>query len=171
VPSLNQLTILGNLGGDPELRYTPDGKAVTNLSVAVTRAWPDQSKDTGWAEETVWFRVDCWDQLAERVAERAKKGDAVLVTGRVKPVRTYSRQDGTTGASLEVRAQGVVILGRREKTGDEDLQFDRPQSTLTDAQLEQATGGGTVVREGEVPVGLGSPARTTEAVDIDDIPF
>ena len=160
MPSLNQLTILGNLGGDPELRYTPEGKAVTNLSVAVTRAWPDQTKDTGWAEETVWFRVDCWDQLAERVAEKAHKGDTVLVNGRVKPVRTYSRQDGTVGASLEVRALQVIVLGRRERQEGEEP-FHRAASPVTDEQLVAATGGGTVST---------APA-TTDTVDIDDIPF
>jgi single-strand DNA-binding protein len=152
VPALNSITILGNLGGDPELRYTPDGTAVTNLSVAVTRAWPDQNQTSGWAEETIWFRVDVWREQAERIAERAHKGDTVLVQGRIKPIRQYTRSDGTAGASLEIRANQVLVLGRREMVEERG-------ATPTDEQLVAATGGGTVF------------ADVPKTDDIDDIPF
>jgi single-strand DNA-binding protein len=95
----------GHLGRDPELRYTPNGVPVCDLSVAtsprvkVGEEWQDRG-------ETLWFKVSCWRALAEHVAASFKKGDRVLVQGRLLQ-QTYQRQDGTTGVSMVVDA-GLV---------------------------------------------------------------
>ena len=118
--SLNKIQIIGNLGADPELRFTPDGKQVVNLRIATNRSWPDGNG--GWNEESIWFNVDQWDEKAERAAERLRKGDQVYVEGRLKPARQYTRQDGTVGVSLEISAFTILKLGKRtDDDGDNQL--------------------------------------------------
>jgi single-strand DNA-binding protein len=113
----HRVIILGNLGRDPELRYTPTGKAVCDFSVATNRNWTNAD---GTAEsEVCWFRVTAWGKLAELFNQYLAKGEAVYVEGRLNPdnasggPRTYTRQDGTCGASYEVTAETVRFLGRR----------------------------------------------------------
>lgn len=119
-----RIVIVGNLGRDPEMRYMPDGTAVTNLSVATSRRWTDRQSGEQ-REETAWFRVSVWGQQAETVNQYLSKGRQVLVEGRLRPdpetggPRLYTRQDGTVGASFEVRAFTVRFLGGRDTTGFE----------------------------------------------------
>ena len=114
-----KITIAGNLGRDPEMRYTPDGKAVTNLSVATSRKWT--GNDGQKQEETTWFNVSVWGSQAEACNQYLSKGSKVLVEGRIKPdpqtggPRIWTRQDGTSGASFEVSANRVVFLSSREE--------------------------------------------------------
>ena len=110
-----KLIIAGNLGSDPEMRYMPDGQAVTNLSVATNRKWTN--KATGEIQkETTWFRVSVWGKQAEAANEYLSKGSKVLVEGRLKPdpdtgsPRVYARNDGMAGASYEVAASRVQFL-------------------------------------------------------------
>src|SRR5688572_20359560 len=117
------LTIVGNLGRDPELRYLPSGEAVCNLSVATNRRWND--RQTGQPQEEVcWFRVSVWGKQGEACNEYLSKGRQVLVEGRLRPdpetggPRVYFRQDGTTGASFEVVAHTVRFLGGRNGNGN-----------------------------------------------------
>lgn len=122
-----KLILVGNLGRDPEMRYLPDGTAVTNLSVATNRSWTDRSSGES-RKETTWFRVSVWGRQAEAVNEYLKKGSPVLVEGRLEVdpqsggPRTFTRQDGTVGSSFEVRASNVRFIGGREDTSytDED---------------------------------------------------
>ena len=111
-----KLTIVGNLGQDPEMRYMPDGQAVTNLSVATNRRWPDRA--TGeMQEEVTWVRVSVWGKQAEAANQYLSKGRQVLVEGRLRPdpntggPRLWTRQDGTVGASFEMVAERVQFLG------------------------------------------------------------
>lgn len=104
-----QITIIGNLGGDPEMRYTPGGDAVTSFNVATSRKYKNAAGVT--VEQTTWHRVSCWRKLAEVVAEHAKRGNRVLVVGTVE---AHAWRDGRTGeprASLEVTASTVRLLG------------------------------------------------------------
>jgi len=112
----HKIIIVGYLGRDPEMRYTQDGTPVTNFSVATSRKWnrPDGSQ----GEETIWFRVSAWRRLAETCNEYLQKGRLVLVEGRLQPddrgnPRTFTRNDGTAGASFEVTAFTVKFLGGR----------------------------------------------------------
>lgn len=111
-----QLTLIGNVGADPEMKYTPSGVAVTSLSVAVSRSWTGQDGEK--QEKTVWFRVSCWQKLAEVVAEHVKKGQRVLVVGELEEARAYTDREGNLRGSLEVRAQTVRFLTPKgEQTG------------------------------------------------------
>jgi single-strand DNA-binding protein len=112
-----KIIIVGNLGRDPEMRYTPQGTPVTNLSVATNRRWTNADGTPG--EETIWFRVSVWGKQAEACNQYLSKGRQVLVEGRLRPdpntggPRIWTRQDGTPGASFEITALNVRFLGGR----------------------------------------------------------
>ena len=112
-----QIIIVGNLGKDPEMRYTPSGTPVTSLSVATNRKYT--GSDGQVVKETTWFRVSVFGKMAETCAQYLKKGSGVLVEGRLTPdknsggPRTYQRQDGTLGATYEVFANNVRFLSSR----------------------------------------------------------
>jgi single-strand DNA-binding protein len=113
--SVNQVIIIGNLGRDPEVRYTPNGSAVCNVSVATTRAW--KSKDSGdKVEETEWHRVVFYDRLAEIAGEYLKKGRSVYVEGRLK-TRKWQDKDGVEKFTTEIIAEEMKMLGGREGMG------------------------------------------------------
>lgn len=100
--SENQITIVGNLTEDPELRYTPNGAAVANLRVAVNRRTPDGSG--GWKDaETSFFRVNAWRSLAENAAESLTRGSRVVVVGRLRS-RSWENQEGETRSAVEIEA-------------------------------------------------------------------
>jgi single-strand DNA-binding protein len=118
-----KIIVVGNLGGDPEMRYLPDGTAVTNFSVATNRRWTDQR--TGQpVDETTWFRVSVFGRQAESANQYLSKGRQVLVEGRLQPdaqtggPRLWTGQDGTVRASYEIRALTVQFLGGRDQVGD-----------------------------------------------------
>lgn len=116
----------GHLGGDPELRFTPAGKAVANFSVAVTDRVKDASGE--WADgETTWFRIVAWEHVAEAVAEHLRKGDKVFVRGPEK-VQQYEAKDGSTGLSREVTVNGrewfVAVLPKPPAKGQPQQQKD-----------------------------------------------
>ncbi len=111
------IIIVGNLGRDPEMRYTPNGQAVTNFSVASTRRYP--GSDGQMVDETTWFRISAWGKQAETCNTYLQKGSKVLVEGRLIPDRNtgnpriWNRQDGTPAASFEVNASTVRFLTPR----------------------------------------------------------
>lgn len=114
------LIIAGNLGKDPEMRYTPTGQAVTSFSVATTRQYTTGSGEQ--VKETIWFRISAWGKTAEVCNQYLKKGSKVLIEGRLTPdkatggPRIYTRQDGTAGSSFEVTASTVRFLSSRGET-------------------------------------------------------
>lgn len=121
-----KLIIVGNLGADPELRWTQSGHAVTNFSMAVNRSYTDSNGQQ--IDETTWYRISVWGGQAEAVNQYLQQGSRVLVEGRLKSdpetggPRVYQRQDGTWGASYEVTARRVVFLSSRSE--DEAYQAD-----------------------------------------------
>jgi single-strand DNA-binding protein len=116
-----QLIIVGNLGRDPEMRYTPSGTPVTSMNIATNRKYT--GSDGQVVKETTWFRVSVFGKMAETCAQYLKKGSAVLVEGRLTPdktsggPRTYQRQDGTMSATYEVFANNVRFLSSRSEGG------------------------------------------------------
>lgn len=112
------LIIVGNLGRDPEMRYTPSGQPVTSFSVATSRQYTGNNGQV--VKETIWFRVTTWGKQAEICNQYLKKGSKVLIEGRLNPdpntggPRLWTRQDGTAGASYEVTASTVRFLSNRE---------------------------------------------------------
>jgi len=116
--SLNKVMIIGNLGKDPELRYTSRGTPVCNFTVAVNR--PGRTDDaTGQRaeEETEWFSVVAWDKLAEICSQYLVKGKRVYVEGRLQS-RSWEGQDGQKRTRVEVLTQQMVMLDGRDRTGD-----------------------------------------------------
>ncbi len=111
------IIVVGYLGRDPEMRYTPGGQAVTNFNVATSRQYT--GSDGQQVKETIWFRISVWGKQAETCNQYLKKGRPVLVEGRLNPdpatggPRIWTKQDGTAGASFEVTAQTVRFLGGR----------------------------------------------------------
>jgi len=110
----SQITLVGRLGSDPTMRFTPGGKPVTTFSLATSRSYTDSAGKK--VEETAWWRVSVWGPQAEFCNQYLSKGSAVLVVGRLRPdpetggPRVYTRKDGTTGASFEVTAENVRFL-------------------------------------------------------------
>jgi single-strand DNA-binding protein len=111
------IIIVGNVGRDPEMRYTATGQAVTTFSVATNRSYNNQQGQL--VKETMWFRVTTWGKQAETCSQYVKKGSKVLVEGRLTPdastggPRIWNRQDGTPSASYEVSANTVRFLSSR----------------------------------------------------------
>ncbi|WP_343642840.1 single-stranded DNA-binding protein [Roseateles sp.] len=117
--SVNKVIILGNLGRDPELRYTPSGSAVCNVSIATTRNW--KSREGGERqEETEWHRVVFYDRLAEIAGEYLKKGRPVYVEGRLK-TRKWQDKEGKDNYTTEIIAEQMQLLGGREGGGGDDM--------------------------------------------------
>jgi single-strand DNA-binding protein len=118
------IIFVGNLGRDPEMRYTPGGQAVTNFSVAINDNYTSSSGEK--VERTIWIRVSTWGKQAEICNQYLKKGRKVLVEGRLVPdnatggPRIWNRQDGTPAASYEVSASTVRFLTPR---GEEEGGF------------------------------------------------
>jgi single-strand DNA-binding protein len=112
--SLNKAMIIGNLGRDPEMRYTPTGQAVTQFTVAVNHSHKDASGE--WKEETEWFRVVAWGPLAERTAENLRKGRKVYVEGRLQ-TRNWEDKDGQKRYTTELIASAVTALDRAREDG------------------------------------------------------
>jgi len=136
------ITLVGNLGRDPELRYTPAGQPVTDLSVATKEVWKDQAGEK--QDRTTWWKVSVWGKQAENCNQFLTKGSRVLVEGTLRGdesgnPRTYQKKDGTTGSSFEMTAKEVRFLSA--KNGSDD-------------------GGGAA-----------SPAATKVGVAMDDLPF
>lgn len=115
------LILVGNLGRDPEMRYLPDGKAVTNFSMATNREWPNN--DGTKSKETTWFRISAFGRLAEVCNQYLHSGDQVLVEGHLIPdkdsggPRIWTGTDGVPRASFEVRADTVKFINTR-RDGD-----------------------------------------------------
>ena len=119
--SYQTIIVVGRLGKDPEMRYTPSGQAVASFSLATDRQYTGQ--DGTVVKETTWFRVSVWGKQAETVNQYLSKGKMVLVEGRLQAdpksggPRIYQRQDGTSGASFEISANTVRFLSPRSEGG------------------------------------------------------
>lgn len=114
--------IVGNVGKDPEMRYTPSGQAVTSFSVATNRQYTASNGEQ--VKETIWFRVSAWGKQAEICNQYLRKGSKVLVEGRLTPdkntggPRVWTKQDGGAAASFEVTASTVRFLSSRNEAGE-----------------------------------------------------
>jgi len=132
-----KIIIIGNLGRDPEMRYTPSGQAVTNFSVATNRQYT--GSDGQRVDETIWFRISAWGRQAETCNQYLKMGSKVLVEGRLTAdsasggPRIWTRQDGTPAASYEISAGTVRFLSTRQ----EDESFQGSSSEPVGQQEEE----------------------------------
>ncbi|HET8629565.1 MAG TPA: single-stranded DNA-binding protein [Thermomicrobiales bacterium] len=152
VRGLNKVQIIGNLGRDPEMRFTPSGTAVTNFTVAVNRN--RRGPDGNMTEETEWFRVSAWEKLAETCDKYLRKGSQVYIEGRLQS-RKYTDKDGIERTAVEIVANEMIMLGSRGDTPDY---------------------GGDERGAGMAPAGAaGRPnrriAEREDESDLDDVPF
>ena len=173
--ALCKVMIIGNLGSDPEMRYTPSNRAVTQFNVAVNQSTKNQQ--TGeWVEETDWFRVSVWGDRAERMAESLRKGNKVFVEGRFK-TREFEGRDGQKRTSLEITADSIVNLERRNR--DEEGSFGGASGGQPVGSFSGGGGEGGQASGPGAPGGPSGPAggnvRPTRSpsddTDLDDLPF
>lgn len=119
--SYHTIIAVGNLGRDPEMRYTPNGDAVCELNVATNRTYTHNNERV---KETTWFRVSVWGKQAEACNQYLQKGSLVLVEGELRPdkdtggPKIFTRNDGTTGASYEVVARTVRFLTGKSESAE-----------------------------------------------------
>ena len=144
--SVNKVILVGNLGRDIELRYTPGGAAVATLSLATTDVWNDKSGQR--QEKTEWHRVVLWGKTAETLAEYLLKGRQIYVEGRLQ-TRQWDDRDGNKRYTTEIRADRVVLLGGRGA----------------------GWGGGRSAQRWPGPTGPSPPADVGAELTEDDIPF
>ena len=148
---LNKVMLIGNVGKDPEMRYTANGSAVTKFSLAVNRNFT--SGDGERREETEWFDIVTWAKLAELCSQFVQKGRQVYVEGRLQ-TRSWEGQDGQKRTSLDITADNVISLERRPRD-DEGGFVGAPTGA-------GASGGG----------GFGGGSRPpADDADLDDLPF
>ena len=130
-----QIILVGNLGKEPEMRYTPSGQPVTNFSMATSRKYESSGQNV---EETCWFKITVWGNQAEACNQYLHKGSKVLVEGRLVPdpktggPRIWNRQDGTAGASFEVTASTVRFLSSKGEGNSEGEE----QEEMTEGERE-----------------------------------
>jgi len=111
-----QITLIGNVGTPPEMRYTPSGTAVANFTLAVNRRWTNADGQT--QEKTTWFRISTWKRQAEVVSQYVTKGSRIMVVGEVDEARPWTDRDGLQRASIEVTALEIKFLDGRNQDRD-----------------------------------------------------
>jgi single-strand DNA-binding protein len=159
--SVNKVILLGNLGRDPETRYTTGGDAVTNLRIATSEQWKDKSGEK--QERTEWHSVELFGRQAEVAGEYLTKGRSVYIEGRLQ-TRKYTDKEGVEKYSTEIVADRMQLLGGRGEGGG-DAEFGGSATS---------SGGGGGGQRRESPAGGGTkPAGAKKGVDDfdDDIPF
>lgn len=161
--SLNQVTLMGNLTRDPELRQTPTGQNVTSFSLALNRSYKDQSGE--WKEVTDYIDIVCWGPLAERVAQYLSKGRRCLVQGRLQS-RSWE-QDGVKRSKVEVLANDVTFLDSRGGGGDNEAGEASESPAATEKPSpSNGTKAPKAKKDDVVIEDIGD-----EPINLDDIPF
>ena len=115
--SLNKVLLIGNLGQDPELRYTPSGRAVANFSIATSERWKDKEGQN--QERTEWHRIVLWGRQAEIAKDYLRKGKQIYLDGRIQ-TRNYEDTDGNKRWITEIVGERFLMLGRKDESGGAD---------------------------------------------------
>lgn len=153
---LNMVFLMGNLTRDPELRYTPNGQAVTSITIATNRRWKDESGE--YKDQAEFTDVVVWGKMAENVANYLKKGRKVHVIGRLQ-TRNWEAQDGSKKYKTEVIATDVTFLDRAGANSGEGLDTEPADDFSQESAGDKKSSKG------------GKKKEETEEVDIEDIPF
>ena len=159
--SVNKAIIVGNLGRDPEVRYSPDGAAICQISVATTSAWKDKNSGER-RSETEWHRVVFYNRLAEVVGEYLRKGSSIFVEGRIK-TRKWQNKDGQDVYTTEIIGENMQMLGGR----DDDSGGRQTGERQPRAQQRQ---GPPPARQSAAPAQQGYDTGGMGGIE-DDIPF
>lgn len=139
--SVNKVILVGNVGKDPEVRYTPNGLPVANFSLATNEKFKNRNEE--WQERTEWHRVVAWQRLAEIVGEYVAKGSKVYVEGKLQTTSWEDRQSGERKYRTEIVARELLLLGPREQSGGG---HQDPTHSENESQLAHA-GSGEIVDE------------------------
>ena len=165
--SVNKVILIGNLGRDPETRYTTGGDAICNLNIATSEQWKDKSGEK--QERTEWHRVVLFGRQAEIAGEYLKKGRSVYIEGRLQ-TRKYTDKDGVEKYSTEIVGDRMQLLGSREGSGaggDVDFGSGGGAGSGGGGGSRSGTGAGS----GAGSKGSGAPKRSNPDELDDDIPF
>jgi single-strand DNA-binding protein len=161
--SVNKVILIGNLGRDPETRYTTGGDAVTNLRIATTETWKDKAGEK--QEKTEWHTVVLFGRQAEIAGEYLKKGRPVYIEGRLQ-TRKYTDKEGVEKYSTEIVGDRMQLLGGRDSGGGGDVEFGGGGGGSASRPGGGSGGGG-----GGGKGGGGAPKKTNPDELDDDIPF
>ncbi len=173
---MNKIIVIGNLGRDPEMRYTPNGQMVTSFSVASNRRYTANGEQR---EETEWFNCSAWGRLAETCNSYLTRGQQVYVEGRLRS-RTYQANDGQTRFSLDVFVTEMQMLGARQGSGydqapygdDQGQGYGGNQGPARDSYGgNPGQGQGYGAPQGSGGYGGGAGYGGGPVDDIDDLPF
>jgi len=166
--SFNKITIVGYLGRDPQLRYTTQGTAVCNFSVATTEKRKNATGET--EEHTIWFRVAAWGRQAELAAEYLAKGRQVYVEGRLR-LEQYTDRDGNPRTSAEVNASDIQFLGQRADTQDRDLEKTEDNGRAEEEMEEEEESKSTSSRSDKKQGAKRTSRKEAVKLEDDEIPF
>ncbi len=162
--SFNKITIVGYLGRNPELRYTSQGTAVCNMSVATTEKRKNASGQS--EEHTIWFRVTAWGRQAETASEYLAKGRQVYVEGRLR-LEQYTDRDGNLRISPEVNASDIHFLGQRADSVDRTTENGR----VDGENEEEVVGRTTSSKNGHRPNSKRTSTKEPVNIEDEEIPF
>lgn len=159
--SVNKVILVGNLGKDPEIKYTPSGAAVAKFSIATNEGYKDKSGQ--WQDRTEWHNIVAWQRLAEIIGEYVKKGSKVYIEGRLQTSSWDDKETGQKKYKTEIIANELVLLGGRGESGDSEG-GNRSYSRSATA------GGNSSGGYDQSPAQHEDPAHATQIQD-EDIPF
>ena len=163
---INKVTLIGNLGRDPELRRLESGAAVAKFSVATTESYRDDSG--GWRDSTEWHDVVLWRQLAERAESQLRKGMLIYVEGKLS-TRSWQDKDGNPRKTTEVVASYFRILNRREGEGSgANATRNTPAANTSDANTQSAAPAAKIATAEAAPA---APPAMDNSSDDSDLPF
>lgn len=171
---LNKVMLTGRLGRDVDLKYTPSGQAVATFSVASDRSVRDESDPSGWKQETEWFRVVAWRDLAERIAKNLTKGRRVYIEGRIQ-TRDWTDQQGQKRTTTEVIANDYILLDSPNRQGSEsaDDEIGEAFNSAPAGRSSGNNGGSSRGNNGRTSDRFASknPSNFEDELETEDIPF
>ncbi len=141
--SVNKVILVGNVGKDPEVKYTPSGTPVAKFSLATNEKYKDRSDE--WQERTEWHNIVAWQRLAEIVGEYVKKGAKLYIEGKLQTSSWEDRESGTKKYRTEIVARDLVLLGSHENSSSDD----RPNRN--DNQHEPAYARSAEITDEDIP--------------------
>ncbi|PIS12352.1 single-stranded DNA-binding protein [candidate division WWE3 bacterium CG09_land_8_20_14_0_10_47_33] len=167
--SVNKAIIVGNLTRDPEMRYTPNGQAVTNFGVATNRRWTTNGEQR---EETEFHNVVAWGRLAEICSELLKKGRRVYIEGRLR-TRSWEGKDGVTRQRTEIVAGDMVVLERKPTEGEAAVgtEYVAPEETPTEPERTTPPEEASIKETKSEKATKKAETKKTENVNPEEIPF
>jgi single-strand DNA-binding protein len=165
--SVNKVILVGRLGQNPEVRYTPSGAAVANFSIATSESWVDKSGQK--QERTEWHRIVVWGKTAENCNQYLSKGRQIYVEGRLQ-TRQWQDKDGQTKYTTEIQAQTVQFLGGGAAAGP-NAGSDRPSRDFGGADQGMSNGAGSQYGGSSYGGSSNQPMNMEPSFTEDDIPF